>query len=287
MPEHIHHLASSRDSSIIAAGEHERVIHVWDLIQKKEVGTFTSVLSFGGSRLALSDRGSRCFTASFADAQVMCQDSLSGAVIWQRSDIPRIQRLSVARREDALICVTDDKVLVRLNADDGTTLDTMSTVNNVYESDCGAFRLIDGCDLTIEHVGMGTSAKIERSTFALLDASFGSEHLCISESGGPVRCLELSTRHELWRYRSSDDKHVISLAYSSRLNSFFAIEWPYVRGGEKSLIRLTPQTGASDLVARIGSPVDCLFLPDGMRLLTSKGKIYSIADGSLASELAF
>jgi hypothetical protein len=45
------------------------------------------------------------------------------------------------------------------------------------------------------------SARVPRLTFAMLDAAFNRDTLCLTEATGPVRCLDCDTASERWRYQ--------------------------------------------------------------------------------------
>jgi hypothetical protein len=56
----IRHLAASYSGNVLAAGEFEKRIHIFDVVTRTKVCEFDSRLDFGGRRLAVSDDGRYC-----------------------------------------------------------------------------------------------------------------------------------------------------------------------------------------------------------------------------------
>jgi hypothetical protein len=122
-------------------------------------------------------------------------------------------------------------------------------------------------------------AFIRRETFAVLAVAFSPISVCISESGGPVRCLETARGSEIWRYTPPPGVHVLSLEYSCAADCFYGVEWPYAQSGVKNLVRFESKSGQESTVAQIGEPAETTFCMAGEFLLTSLGQLIHLETG--------
>jgi len=78
----IRQLATSFSGSVIAAGEFERTVHIWDLDTKKHLATFVTILDFGGVRLAITGDDTCCFAAAYHREGVAAYSASAGNEIW-------------------------------------------------------------------------------------------------------------------------------------------------------------------------------------------------------------
>ena len=74
-------------------------------------------------------------------------------------------------------------------------------------------------------------AKLERSTYAILDVAFGPDRFCITEADGPVRCFGTDKGEEIWRYTPEPRRVVLNLSYRPAAKAFFGVQWPFFYGG--------------------------------------------------------
>jgi len=128
--------------------------------------------------------------------------------------------------------------------------------------------------------------QIPRLTFAILDAAFGPRSLTISESGGPVRCIDSTTGHELWRHSPGNHVHFLRLWYCNTDESFYGVQWEFQKGSFRSFVKLNAATGEDMTLCQLDSweEVCCAKL---RCLLTSSGKIISLRDGKVLHRLEF
>jgi hypothetical protein len=100
----IRHLASSYESFLVAAGEFEHSVSIWDVERAEKTAEFETVLDFGGSRLLITDDGKFCVTAAYYIHGVACYSAADGTRIWQRKDLKKAQRLTPSRDGKSLFC---------------------------------------------------------------------------------------------------------------------------------------------------------------------------------------
>ena len=129
------------------------------------------------------------------------------------------------------------------------------------------------------------SIRVPKVTFGLLDAAFGPDAVCLSEAGGPVRCLDCDTASERWRYQPPQGRHAIAIS-SQADRCFYGVQWPYEHEGSATLIRLSGDSGAVTEVCRLNSfPLGSCF-GDGV-VITSAGDVVSLPDGKTLWQMAF
>jgi hypothetical protein len=126
---------------------------------------------------------------------------------------------------------------------------------------------------------------VPRITFAILDATFSPDALCLSETNGPVRCLDLKTAEERWRYLPPSGSHVLGLSYQAD-QSFYGVQWAYKSGGPVMLLQFSQSTGAARNVCILKSFPDA-FAFGGGNVLASSGDVVSLPTGSIVRQLLF
>jgi hypothetical protein len=126
---------------------------------------------------------------------------------------------------------------------------------------------------------------VPRLTFGMLDATYGPDSLCLSETGGPVRCLDNECGRERWRYMPPADHHVLAVSYQAD-RSFYCVQWDYERGGPVELIRLSHDDGACAGVCSLNTFADACSFGIGV-ILTSSGDVVSLWEGSFIRRFAF
>ena len=272
MEPKIRHLAPASRSPRIAAGHFESKVFIWDLRSRSSSPGFDTVLSFGGSRLALTPAGDICIAAGYESGGVVGYDALDGSVTWQRPDLRKCQTVISSRDGMNVFCCFDDRPMEVLDPKTGATLERVKAVRGIHESRFDNSRLLETTALSIG--GQWGTHTIKRTTFAVLDAAFGPGMVAVSESGGPVRCLDLHGK-DIWTYVPPAGIHVLKLDWSSTAEHFVGIQWPYQKGGPKALVLLGKN---SRKIADLGSVPEFAFAEDGDILVTSTGRLLSVTD---------
>lgn len=281
----VRHFATSYAGSILLAGPWERTVATWDLNSAKCVASFDTVLDPGGRRLAVSSAGSTCVTAAYTRHGVAGYDTTTGDVVWRRLDLKQTQFVGFAAGDEAVHCAADTRPCHVLDPKDGRTVDTLRGVRRVWQSPSGTHAVLDRPKLEVVDAGGRTLAKVARVTFAVLDVAFGPDTLCVSESGGPVRCFNYAGG-ELWRIEPRPDSHVLRLSYALELGIYSGVLWPYVKGGAKQLVRLEPGMAAATTVCLLGNATEAAFVRRGSALVTSGGSMFEVATGRKVRHLA-
>jgi hypothetical protein len=283
----IRHLTASRRSTRVAAGFFENTVQIWELQKLEMVAQFRTVLSFGGNRLALDALGERCVAASWEDGPhggVACYEAKSGALLWQRSDLKETQRVRFTATGDAIWCVPSNGPTKRLDPLTGKTLDALTVLADIYDSPYSSSILVE--KKKGDHIlKNGGETRIPRLTFGILDAVFSRDAVCISEAGGPVRCVE-SIGVERWRHNPGMSQHLLRLWHRAVDDQFYGIRWEYAKGSFRTLVRLDARSGECVDICQLDSwaeevcgTLNCL--------LTSHGQVINLENGELLSRVPF
>jgi len=281
----IRHLVAARSASTLLAGFADRTVQVWDLRACARNAEFETVLSFGGSRLALSPDGKRCVAASWNGGKrggVACYDCVSGCAVWHRPEIRRTQRVLYSADGQSVWCVVDDGPLQRLDGGSGETREVGRGVRDIRESEDGGERL-----LATQKRGFRYFFLIgQRSLFHIaplvtgrvLDAAFTPEALCLSEGCGPTRCFDRKDGTELWR---TDWEHewVRQLWYDPRDAQLYAAT-------SQRLLQCAPLAGEWKTMCEVAA--SCFASCPGLgQLVTSDGDLIDVASGVVKNQLDF
>lgn len=274
----------------MAAAFVEQTIQIWDLRSAERLSEFDSVYRFGGHRITMSPTGKTCVAAAWGTGShggVACYDAISGWTIWHRNDIRHTQNVRFSSKGDTVWCGVEEGKLQQLDAQTGETIDKLTGIKRLFDSEDSQVLLLDtrNRDLIIQG---RSKVRIPKLSFGLLDGAFGPDSLCLSEAGGPVRCLDTESGVERWRYEPPSSSHVLRLGYRWEDQCFYGVQWEYKRGTSKELIRFSAEGGRAQEVRQLRSrSSDEEFCMHGDMLVTSSGEVISVGDGNLISQLAF
>jgi hypothetical protein len=287
----IRYLSAPFDGPRVAAAEFECTVYILDLKARKRVSAFESAFDAGGSRIAMNPRGDMCAVASYRLGGLACYDADSGEVICIRDDLVKLLGIVYSPEGQRLYCGAERGPLRVFDAETGADLERSPATERVF---CSPYRPIEILrkrkhgPLEIRAIGGKRIATAARETFALLDVAFGLDRLCLSESGGPVRCLATESGAELWRYVPRPGRHVLKLAHASKARAFLGVEWPYQNGGAKRLLRFDAESGQPTLVAKMEKPTAGeVFCSRGEAVLTTAGELIDTATGVTKNAFRF
>ena len=286
-------ISVARCSPIAAAAHFERKVEIWNFAAAELVSELDTVFEFGGHRLTLDPRGECCVAASFRAGQkggVVCYEARSGRKIWHRADLRRVQGVRFSATGETIWCRAEGGPIQTLDAHTGLTLGSLKRVRKVFDSPFTPHLLhVPQGDYVI--VG-STKTRVPRITSAVLDATFSPDALCLSEAatfrreaGGLVRCLELNTAEERWRYLPPSGSHLLGLSYQPD-QSFYGVQWSFESGGPTMLLQFSQSTGAVRNVCILNSFPDAFGFGSG-NVLISSGDVVSLPTGSTVRKLPF
>ena len=284
-------LAASCRSSRVAAAEFDGEVSVWDLETRKRISYVDTPLDFGGQRLAINSEGDHYAIASWAYNGVACYHAESGEVVWARQKLKQPQFITYSPCGKRLYCGGERRPCAVLDADTGADLASYPATDKVYCSEFQPLELLEKRGkrkLELRETGSRRVAAHDAITFFVLDAAFGPDRLCVSESSGPVRCFETGGSPEIWRYSPAKGKHILTLGYSRAASAFFGVEYSYQKGGPKQLLRFDSATGKSSPGAKkeLDSETE-VFCKGGDALLTSRGVLIDLLTGKSKAALRF
>jgi WD40 repeat protein len=281
-------MAASKRSSRVAAALFESQVQIWDVETGKLIKEFETVFSFGGSRLTLGPLGERCIAAAWKagkDGGVACYDTNTGMLVWHRQDLKQTQRVRFSPGGESAWCVPDSGPTKLLDSANGKTLDALTGVRDIFDSAYSAELLL----VKRKRIYILTKEKtlqVPRLTFALLDVAFGPQTIAISESAGPVRCLDSSTGNELWRQSPGKQIHYLRVWYRQTDGNFYGVPWDFRTGSFRSLVRLDANSGKPTVVCSLHS-WDEVYCTKSDRLITSNGEVINLSDGKRLHQLQF
>jgi hypothetical protein len=144
--------------------------------------------------------------------------------------------------------------------------------------------------------------------FALVTVAFGLDCLCLVESGGKalrrdattgeiirqlrdddapdviMRCVDYAD-DEMWRFEAPKRTMVTILSYRKADRSFYGVEWDCLLGDWSYLVRYSA-TGEREKICPLQSAA-AVFCRNGNILVTSKGQVINVADGTSIRRLRF
>ena len=284
----IRHISAATRGSIVAVAQYRSLVQVWDTGKSKRLSAFKTTLDYGGTRLAITDKGDLCITGSFNEDGVACYNAETGVEVWRRRDINTPQRIRISRHGKYVYCCCEDQQLHILRIKDGASDHLIKKVNDIWESPFNLLRVHEARNSPFEIFSNDGKlvGKIRPKTFAALDAAFAPDLFCVSEAGGPISCYDVQSQRELWAHPFPKDTHALKLGYAEDSGHFTAISCEYVHSGQHHGLVFDIRSG--NLVAQYPLPSEeYSFLPIGDRLLSSSGTIYNSVNGEKITQLEF
>jgi hypothetical protein len=284
----IRELGVAGNAPRVAAALIERRIQVWDLRTLLRVSDFDSVFnSGGGHRSAMNPSGDICVAAGWIKGirgGVACYDAITGVQQWHRTDIRQTQYVRFSCDGTYVWVGVDAGRFQKLDAATGTTVAAYVGIKSVWDSPRSNLLLLETRNRGYVIRG-ARDLSIPRESFALLDASFGSDRLCISEAGGAVRCVDPESGAEVWRY-VPEKGHVLRVSYHPSDRHFYGVQWEYERGTSRTLFRFS-ERGEYEEVCQLRSSWYEEFCENGDKIVTSSGDVISVMNGQATGHLEF
>jgi|ERR1043166_2016293 hypothetical protein len=277
----IRHLAACGDSPLIAAAVFDSTVQIWSLNNAQQIGEFETTLNFGGKRLVLAADGDVCITGSWA-AGFAAYSVPTGTVLWHRSDLAEIQRLTVDASGRNVYCGFENRPLAIVDVLTGAVTGTIKGALRVVSRRSGSDRLV--IERSRYRVEGDHNLQICPTSFAVLDAVLSPEAVCISEPRTGIRCIELRSGVTLWHHPGLESNY---LAFATSDYEFYCVALSDAPPHNASLIRLAPNLLDCDLVVPLGTCWEATFAQSGNVLVTMRGSVYETSSGRLLTELRF
>lgn len=281
----IRELAAARTAPLVCAAFDEATIQVWDLSTQRKTGEFAARFASGGGNLALHPGGDSVVTGvSRKNGTIASYKVPGGEPMWLHDRLAYPAKIGFGSSGDSLFCTLDNRRVQRFDTRTGDKTELLQkTVQYIEGPDGHALTAASGGDYFL---GKEQAIPIPKLTFAILDVAFGGDCLCISESTGPVRCIDYRSGTERWRYTPPEGSHALTLHYNGRDGFFYGVVWHYEKGHFRYLVRFDAETGQESRMRNLKSWEE-RFSEAAQQLVTSSGELIDLSTGEVAGELAF
>jgi len=291
----IRHLSITDTSSIVAAALYEKTVQIWLWKTGQQLGEFQTMLDFGGRRLALTPDGRTCIVGAWGQRGrgprgLAAYSIPDGKLLWNREDIHHIQYVTLSGSGREIYCGVEGSFAHIIDAATGEQLGRVRSAIKIVGSRYTSHKL------NVKKGGYLVNGESEFEilplSFALLDAVFSPEALCLSEPKnalhpreevGGIRLIDLATAEQLW-YLDLGSNH---LAFNSSDRSFYCVDVARTAPHNRSLIRLASSLLECEQVVALGRCWQEAFSPSGSVLVTNQGDVYQTSTGALLSQLDF
>jgi hypothetical protein len=283
----IREMSAARTVPLISAAFFEGHVQIWNLDSQRMEGEFP-VRKNGSMNLTMHPDG-EFIVAGFSAKRgsVMAHATPDGAIMWRRDKIEEGGFLRFDRSGLRVSFPRGRRESVeRLDARSGVTVELLEHTGRYVDGPNDYALLASSSGPNYLVVRRDDKVSVPKLTFAILDAAFSSATVCITESGGPVRCVDCVTGAELWRYTPPDGSHALRLHYNCVDGFFFGVVWHYDRGQFRYLVRFDAETGQAIIVCSLDSWEE-VFYEAAQQVVTSSGGIINLSSGEMVGELAF
>jgi hypothetical protein len=279
----IRQLATSWAGNVLAAAEFKRTVHLYDLATLQRTRTIETTLDYGGRRLAISDDGRTVIAGAYQVHGIAAYSGETGDELWRRKDLKKVQHVNFNGDNSRVLCCFDARACESLNAGSGKSGNSLRGVRGAWESPYAAIRFLERARDYVIADSERTMAKVPCTSFAALSAAFSRELVCLSESGGPVRALDVRSGAERWRHIPPKGTHFLRVAFAESAGMFVGVSWPFQRGGPMLLERFEGN-GKTVVITEIGA-AEMEFASQGGRLVTAAGAVYDSMTGRQTGSL--
>lgn len=288
----IRHIAVSESSSLFAVAAFERDVQVWDYSKRQKVAELKTILDFGGSRLALySGNRPLLIAGAYNRYGVRAYDlSLPGEEAWERRDLKKPQYIAASERLGLVTCGFSSAAMHIIDASTGHSMGKLRGALTCYFGPRDDEIILSQGFGRIWSAGLASRRTICRFPVrrGALDIAQSADAVLISDFGtlddsakpmtqiAPARLLCYSRDARLlWEADAAPLAHFLSVAWCPELHLWFAVEWPYARGGPMKLKAFTEE-GKPVHEAVIGVCSDTAFFLQGQCLITSAGEVLEL-----------
>ncbi len=281
----IREMAAAHTVPLVCSAFDESTIQVWDLSIQQKTGEFTAWFAFGAQNLAVHPGGKFVVTGvSKTNGRITSYEMPTGKPMWHQDGIRYPAKIRFGSSGEYLFCTLDNKRVQRISANTGQITEVLQNTVDYIEGPTGHALTIPSAasNYILRNYG---EISISKLTFAVLDAVVAADHLCITESQGPVRCIDCLSGAELWRYTPPDGSHVLRLHYNCLDGFFYGVLWHYEKGDFRYLVRFDAE-GQANRVRSLNSWEE-VFSEAMQQLVTSSGEMIELSTGKVVGKLAF
>ena len=285
----IREFAAARRVPLIAAAFFQGHVQIWDVAAHRMQGEFPISFQAGSGSLVMHPDGTSIIAGlSRRRGSIASHATPLGAVLWSRDSVEECSFFDFDSSGNVVSFSLGRRSMVeRADAHSGTTVHVLQDTGRYFAGRKDDQALLTGRSRRDYLIIQGDNkVSIPKLTFAILGVAFSPRTACITESGGPVRCVECESGKELWRHTPPNDSHILDLHYNALDGFFYGVVWHYQRGEFRYLVRFDSETGQSIRVRDLNSWVE-VFIEATEQLITSSGEIIDLASGKAVGELCF
>jgi outer membrane protein assembly factor BamB len=286
----IRELAAGRNTLQICAAFVEDTVQIWDLTTLRQFSQFEARFATGAKALAMHPNGTQIVTGASAPAGVVTAYAPTGSVLWERRGLAYPARLRFSPSGHYVYCTLDDQRVEKIDSQTGETFAVIKQARHIFEGPYGYSLIVSSARSAYvvkdDRRSAGAGFDIDKLTFAVLDVAFDPDRIYITESGGPLRCIDLGARGELWRFDPPKGSHFLRLYWSPMDEHLYGVLRHYEKGLFRHLIRFDRELGNTERVCHLESWEEA-FVEKTHQMVTSAGDLIDLSNGLVVGKLAF
>ena len=276
------HIATSHTGTVFLTAEFEKKVYSWSLNSFGCVSDFETQLSFGGTRLAVSEDGSKCVAADYHRDGVSLYDTVTGSIVWQRKDIKRTQFVAFDLSDEHIYVGFSEGSMLVLDSNNGGDSEKLRAITKVYFDSVSSSAspssrlLLKGANTLIYN-----DIRIVSPTFAFLDVEAIENGIVLSAVGSDLLYYDYMEQKIVWHITPTKNEHFIKLAYSKKNETIYAVIYKY-NDPRVEPYHLLYGISAFDGVVKFVFPLpyessEYGFAQDATRIICSSGDILDIS----------
>lgn len=279
----IEHLAvPNTGEDLFVTGESDRQVTVWSFQARKRVNDLSTILDFGGNRLALVCDHRPIVVAGSWTTGIAAYEVATRRLLWHRRDLQNVQIVcDLSKSDGGWVGVgLEGRPYHILNSDSGENESELTNIEKVFASAFAPLYLLVSADRTVHLTGAFRTPSIWKrpmASFGVLHAAFSPTAVAYSEADGLVYCVDIYGT-DIWRFHPGADHHILNLAWDAEFQKWRAINWNFQHGGPKVLLDID-EDGRTHAQTTISDSWLSRFFPSSRHLITSGGEVISTDSG--------
>lgn len=280
-------LTTTLSGAEIASADVSGVVRVWSLSDRRLLGEFPTSVDPLGSRLALvsNQDGLLVVTGSWDRREVGALDVRTGARIWVRPGLSRVQQVAPARSGSA-VAVAFDRGPIRVL--DGRTGDDLTEIRGGRAYWQSPFAARAAVMLSARVAVLDTNDwhvlwTAPVAGFATLAAAFSrtgvlvSDTVDLGEASGPGHATVTAyslTGERAWTHETTHETNVPWLGWDAQTNEWLGVEH-HVNGTPSAVVRWSDR-GRVVSRAAVRGPRPYVFAAAGRSLVSARGELIDL-----------
>jgi hypothetical protein len=287
---------SDKRNDIFLASLSAKTIYVWDIAKAEVVKEVTTIMDFGGQRLALANSKDILVAGAYTRYGIASYNLIDGQILWHRKDLKGVQIIHIFPDDKAVFCGFSDKPGHLLDLDTGKTIGKLRSVRNIFFDLIQGWYVYDGLpDMNWVYPWYPYQAEIYNSQgkkqitikqCSIFNVAFSLSYVAIADTL-VLRFISRKDPDKVIIYNPPHGKSIRGLVYAPKYNVFIGVQKDYENHGPSVLISFDTSLDKPRIITEIKHSEEYAFCDYGQHLINSEGQYINTYTGEIERNFNF